>query len=46
MSSKSPGRKRKSIIYKVLMLDDQEVPFQLEVNCFISILTIFNTLFF
>lgn len=31
MSSKSPGLKRKNIyLYKVLMLDDQEVPFQLE----------------
>lgn len=33
MSSKSPGPKRKNChVYKILMLDDQEVPFQIEVG--------------
>lgn len=30
MSSKSPGQKRKLIVVSVLMLDDTEVPFQLD----------------
>jgi hypothetical protein len=32
MSSKSPGQKRKQIIIQIVMLDDQEVPFQIDVN--------------
>lgn len=32
MSSKSPGQKRKQIIVQIVMLDDQEVPFQIDVN--------------
>ncbi|CAF0994899.1 unnamed protein product [Brachionus calyciflorus] len=30
MSSKSPGPKRKTLIIKILMLDDSEIPFQIE----------------
>ena len=30
MSSKSPGQKRKLTVVSVLMLDDTEVPFQLD----------------
>lgn len=30
MSSKSPGQKRKQIIIQIVMLDDQEVPFQID----------------
>lgn len=30
MSSKSPGQKRKLIVVSVLMLDETEVPFQLD----------------
>jgi hypothetical protein len=32
MSSKSPGQKRKQIIIQIVMLDDQEVPFQIDVS--------------
>lgn len=31
MSSKSPGQKGKQIIIRIVMLDDQEVPFQIDV---------------
>lgn len=31
MSSKSPGQKRKQIIVLIVMLDEQEVPFQIDV---------------
>ena len=30
MSSKSPGPKRKQLVVKIVMLDDSEVPFQIE----------------
>lgn len=32
MSSKSPGLKRKQMMVRILMLDDTEVPFQIEVK--------------
>lgn len=32
MSSKSPGQKRKQVIIQIVMLDDQEVPFQIDVT--------------